>query len=89
VWSIQEELHDAIVRLTGKDVGEATLNRMVKFLDTDGNGTIDKMEFRTGLKRFAKFQDAGVFDDDEDSDLDELELTPDELKQKLVRPINE
>lgn len=62
----------------------------MKFLDKDGNGNIDKIVFRNGLKKFAKFQGAGVYEEeDEDSDLDELELTPDQLKKKLVRPIHE
>ena len=44
-----------------------------------------------GIKKFARLQKAGAFDGDTDtdSDLDELEATPEELKKALLRPINE
>lgn len=63
--------------------------RLAKFLDADGNGLVDRLEFATGLQKFARFQQAGAFEDDTDSDLDELEGTPEELKKALLRPINE
>ena len=86
---MQDELRDAITRLTGDQVGEATLERLTKFLDTDRNGTIERQEFIDGIKTYARFQQAGAFDEDTDSDLDELDATPEELKQSLLRPINE
>lgn len=87
-WS-QDELRDAITRLTGNEIGGATLARLATFLDTDRNGSVDRSEFVQGIKKFAQLQKAGALDEDTDSDLDELEATPEELKKALVRPINE
>ena len=87
---VQEELRDAIMRLTGSIIGGATLDRLVTFLDKDRNGSIDRAEFSEGISSFARFQKAGAFDEeDSDSDLDELEASPEELKKALLRPVNE
>eukprot|EP01043_Picozoa_sp_COSAG02_P026141 COSAG02_NODE_1497_length_12282_cov_757.962571_4_plen_132_part_00 len=87
---LQEELRDAIVRLTGSTIGSATLDRLVQFLDKDRNGSIDRSEFREGISFFARATKAGVFEEeDSDSDLDELEASPEELKKALLRPVNE
>ena len=84
-------MRDAITRLTGNEIGDATLARLATFLDTDRNASVDRLEFMEGIKKFARLQKAGAFDGDTDtdSDLDELEATPEELKKALLRPINE
>jgi hypothetical protein len=86
---IQDELRDAFARLTGSSVGGATLTRLTKFLDKDQDGAIDRLEFREGLQSFARYQKAGAFDEDSDSDLDEFDASPEDLKKALLRPINE
>lgn len=78
------------MRLTGRTIGAATLVRLVTFLDKDRNGSIDRSEFREGISKFARATKAGAFEEeDSDSDLDELEATPEELKKALLRPVNE
>ena len=86
---MQDELRDTITRLTGEQVGEQTLERLTKYLDTDRNGTIERSEFSEGIRKYARLQKAGAFDEDTDSDLDELEATQEDLKKSLLRPINE
>ena len=51
-WT-QDELRDAITRLTGNEIGGATLARLAAFLDTDRNGSVDRSEFVQGIKKFA------------------------------------
>lgn len=84
-------MRDAIMRLTGTVIGDATLERLAAFIDTNNDGTIERAEFYEGVVKFARLQKAGAFEEesDTDSDLDELEASPEELKKALLRPINE
>ena len=87
----REEIWAAMQRLTGTTLSDATFEVLIRELDTNRNGVIEKDEFASGLQRFAKQLADGSLDavDEVDSDLEDLEESAEERMKRLAKQFDD
>ena len=87
----REEIWSAMQRLTGTTLSDATFDVLIRELDTNRNGVIERDEFASRLQRFAKQLADGSLDavDGVDSDLEDLEESAEERMKRLAKQFDD